>query len=471
MTNTPSWTEHDEVRLFPSVHITSEREAELRATASLLAAIRAVSEFGRRIVRLSNGPAGRLSCYTEIPFKFYGARDKAPEDLRPDGILTTKRGKTHWVAFVEVKVGTATLDQEQFDKYRRLAKQEGFHTLITVSNQPARGDGSPPLIIDRRLKISMVHFSWERLLSEAQVLSGKKGISDPDQKWILDEWIRYVDDKDSRIIVPPDLGPKWGEVLKAAQASVLEQSSPELQEVARCWVGYLRKAAFKLRAKLGVDVEVRMSRKERDNTDLQAQKSVKAREGTLNGILRIPGAAGDMTVKVILPSRSVQYTLRVAAPTEGRQKTRIKWLSRWLRTENLPSGGDLMTIADWTVRGLSTTARTHDYLEDTTRLCVDKDGAPVPRDAHPRSFQIVWTRSLSKKRGRSGAPILESISQGLEEFYVKVVQGIERFVPKAPQLATTEPEQEQEKPAAQQGDSDPKRQEAKDLDRESAPGE
>ena len=43
-----------EVRLFPSVHLSSDREAELRATASLLAAIHAVSEFGRRIVSLSN---------------------------------------------------------------------------------------------------------------------------------------------------------------------------------------------------------------------------------------------------------------------------------------------------------------------------------------------------------------------------------------------------------------------------------
>ena len=53
-----------EVRLFPSISIKSEREAELRATAALLTVIRAVSEFGRRIVRLSKGPGlGNLSCY------------------------------------------------------------------------------------------------------------------------------------------------------------------------------------------------------------------------------------------------------------------------------------------------------------------------------------------------------------------------------------------------------------------------
>ena len=430
-----AWTEH-EARLFPSVHIGSEREAELRATASMLATIRAVAEFGRRIVKLSGGPAGHLSCYTEIPFQFSKGAGHAPDELRPDGLIAVERGKTRWIAFVEVKVGPATLDQEQIDKYHRLAKQEGVQALITVSNQPARPDGSPPLTLDRRRNIPVAHFSWERLLSEAQVLSRKKEVSDPDQKWMLDEWIRYVEDADSRIIEPPDLGPKWPEVARAARTSALDQAGPELQDVARFWVGYLRKAALRLRAKLGVDVEVRMSKKERDDSELHAQNSVNAREGILTGTLRIPDAAGDVTIRMILPSKSVQYAIQIAAPAEGRQTTRVNWLSRQLRADNLPSG-ELVAIADWTTRGLTTTASAGAILEDASRLCVDKGGAPVPKEANPRSFQIVWTRSLSKGRGRSSAPILAGISAGLEEFYNGVVQGIVAFVPKAPRLQTS----------------------------------
>ena len=461
------WTEN-EVRLFPSVHISSEREAELRATASLLAVIRAVSEFGRRIVRLSNGHAGRLSCYTEVPFKFEETRGEAPKDLRPDGILTAERGKKRWVAFIEVKVGNAELDQDQIDKYHRLARQENADALITVSNQPARADGSPPLTLDRRRNIPVVHFSWERLLSEAQVLSRKKEVSDPDQKWMLDEWIRYVEDADSRIIVSPDLGPHWSEVLGAARISALEESSSALQKVAQHWVGYLRKAAFRLRAKLGVDVEVRMSRKEREDSNLQVQNSVNAREGILSGTLRIPDTAGDITMRAILPSRSVQYVLQVAAPTEGRQMTRIRWLSRMLRAENLPSS-DLVIVTHWTVRGLTTTVPVHDYLEDFTRLCVDKNGAQVPPNANPRSFRIVWTRSFSKGRGRSGVHILEGISQGLEEFYHNVVQDIVPFVPKAPRIADTKPEPEES--FSPQGDPDLKQLDERALDQDSGPGE
>jgi len=425
-----------EVRLFPSVHLSSDREAELRATASLLAAIRVVSEFGRRIVSLSNGPKvslsngpkGQLACHTEVSAKLEEIRGDAPKKLSLDGVLTVKRGK-NWVAFIEVKVGTAKLSEDQIDKYHQLAKQEKANVLITVSNQPARADGGPPLTLDRRCNIPVVHFSWERLLSEAQVLSEE--VSDPDQKWILTEWSRYVEDTNSRIKIPPDLGPHWRAVLEAAGRNALKESNSELHDVALHWVGYLRKAAFRLRAEKKVDVEVYTSRKTREDSDLQAQESVNAQEGTLNGTLRIRGTAGNIEIKAILPSRKVQYSLRVAAPTAGQMKTRIGWLSRQLlpKKEKLPSG-DLVIVTHWT-KGEPTTVPVRAYLEDIARLCAYKDGSRVPQDAKPRSFQIVWTRSFSDRRSRDrpAVHILEGISQDIKEFYCKVVKYIEPFAP------------------------------------------
>ena len=81
-----------EVRLFPTAHITSIREAELRATAAPLAMIRAVSEFGRVVTKLAGAPAGRVSCYTELAFE---NRDGTGDvkSLRPDGVIRCVRGK------------------------------------------------------------------------------------------------------------------------------------------------------------------------------------------------------------------------------------------------------------------------------------------------------------------------------------------------------------------------------------------
>ena len=268
--------------------------------------IRAVSEFGRTIVRIAGGPAGRLSCFTEVPYQLDGGDGNPPEELRPDGIVQVVRGKTRWVALVEVKVGKASLDPEQVDKYHRLARDEGANALITVSNQPALPDGRPPVSLDgRRLRsIPVSHFSWERLLSEAQLLSRKKEVADPDQKWMLDEWIHYVGDPKSRIIVPPDLGSHWGDVLKAARTGALDQSDSELRDVARCWMGYLRKVALQLRAKLGVEVQIRLSRKEKSDSELHLERlvaSVRA-NGPLSGVLRVPDAAGDIRIEVFFTS-------------------------------------------------------------------------------------------------------------------------------------------------------------------------
>ena len=433
-----------EVRLFPSVHIKSDREAELRATASLLSVIRAVSEFGRAIVHLSGGPTGRLSCFTEVPYQLDSGGGKPPEELRPDGIIQSVRGKTRWVALVEVKVGKANLDPEQVDKYHRLARDEGANALITVSNQPALPNGRPPVSLDgRRLRsVSVSHFSWERLLSEAQLLSRRKEVADPDQKWILDEWIRYIDDPASRIIVPPDLGSHWGHVLKAARTGALDQSDSELRDVAGFWVGYLRKAALRLRAKLGVDVQTRLSRKEKSDSELHLERliaSVRA-NGPLSGVLRVPDAAGDIQIDVFLNSRSVRYGLEIRAPTEGRQTTRINWLARQLRGLSLPS--DLLVTTGWNVRGLFTSAQASQIVENPGALLIDRNGASLPKDVEPKFFRLQWTTKLQGSRGGSSAPVLEGISKGLEDFYLRVVEDLVPFVPRAPRLVTKEVEPE-----------------------------
>ena len=122
------------------------------------------------------------------------------------------------------------------------------------------------------------------------------------------------------------------------------------------WIGFLRKAAFKLRAKLGVDVEIRMTREERRDTTIQAEKSANTHEGTLTGTFRIPDAAGDIKIEVDLRSRVVRYAMTVAAPTEGLQKTRLRWVYKHLRSEEELPGGDLKVIVAWNTRSLTTEA-------------------------------------------------------------------------------------------------------------------
>jgi len=439
--NEESLSEERKVRLFSSYHIRSEREAELRATAAFLAVVRAVSEFGKRIVSTAGGPGGRIDCYAEVPIEVGAVPDSRIE--RPDGIIRAFWGKKRWTALVEIKVGDTALDQDQFERYHRLARDLGIDALITVSNQAALPNGLPPGVkVNGWLlkKARVVHLSWERLLSEAQVLTRRKSVADRDQEWILEEWIRYLVDPASRIIKPPDLGPHWHKVLQHARQRNLKACKSEAQNVVKRWHAFLRKTALQLRAKLGAEVKVVMSHAERSDPEVRFKNLLAAvlNDQQLSGTFRVPHAAGDMSVVVLLPARSVQYVLKVKAPTEGRPKTRLKWLIKQLSSDEVPD--ELVVHVDWGYRVSSQATIAQAKVEIETLLW-DNNKQPIPPKSEPRCFCLRRSAPLPKGRGRSTAPVLEGIAEGIEDFYRHVVEKIRPYVQKAPKLPPEEDKQ------------------------------
>lgn len=433
----------NEVRLFPCHRISSDREAELRATASLLAVARAVSEFGRAIVSIVGGPAGRLSCYTEVPFKVQTGATSREE--RPDGVFRVKKGKTVWTALVEVKVGDNSLDQDQFDRYHTLADDHGIDAFITISNQSALANGLPPELTFNKPKLKKVpvfHFSWERLLSEAQLLSRDNRVADADQQWILDEWIRYVADPQSRIIMPPQMGEHWNEVLRCARGGNLDACKSELHDVVQRWDAFLSKVALRLRARLGAGVKLLIPKSEQNDPVMRIKNlhAAAIKNGKLSGLLRIPDAAGDLSVVVLLASRSVQYSIKVEAPTDGKAITRIKWILKQLNRGDVPDG--LVFQVDWGW-GICSQAQIGDLKGGVDRLLWDSNDQNLPSKALPRSFSLMWTIGLRKGKAHSTAPVLEGIDRGVEDFYRRVVEGLQPHVRKAPQLPEEEPRKEE----------------------------
>ena len=381
--------EGHEVRLFPSAHISSTREAELRAAASLLAMVRAVSEFGRIVVRAAGGPAGRISCYTEASFEMGTSPTRS---VRPDGIIRVIRGKTQWSALVEVKVGDNLLDAGQVDTYHKLAGEGGFDALVTISNQASLPNGRPPMELDRRRlrKVPVVQLSWERLLAEAQVLSTKKEIKDSDQHWMLDEWIKYITDDESRIIAPPSLGAHWGIVLQAAREHKLSTVPNQLTDVTEHWDVFLKKLAFRLRAKMGADVQRRTSRADvKDPGKRTKQMCAEALDsGILTGALKVRDAIGDIRLELMLQGKVVRYSVRFPAPSEGRTKTRLNWLLRKLPIDDLPKG--LQVRVEWNRRGLYTEAPIDALQDGPMPIMTGPDHAAISTDAEPRFFVLSW---------------------------------------------------------------------------------
>ena len=175
-------------RLIP---ILAEGKKEERATSALMAVMSVVPEFARQLLTPFGAKLtsrSTVECYTEVKFR-------EAEDLRPDGLIVVRSGQKEWSALIESKVGNSKLDQAQFDNYAKLARKLGIDALITISNQYALRFDHHPLTIPGRMlqKVKVGHVSWLAIQSETMLLCANKGLSDPEQAYILTEFLRFLE--------------------------------------------------------------------------------------------------------------------------------------------------------------------------------------------------------------------------------------------------------------------------------------
>ncbi|WP_431473337.1 hypothetical protein [Ornithinimicrobium sp. W1665] len=179
----------NEARLIPTSGISGAEEQERRATSALLAVMSAVPDFSRAMLKPLGVPAGKLETYIEVPFDLNDKR------VYPDGLIRVSRGQKVWTALVEVKTGKNELATEQLEAYLDVAKEHGFDALLTISNEIPPTPTQHPTKVDKRKlrKVAIHHWSWSLLLSTAVVQKEHRGVSDPEQAWILGELIRYLE--------------------------------------------------------------------------------------------------------------------------------------------------------------------------------------------------------------------------------------------------------------------------------------
>jgi hypothetical protein len=410
-----------EARLIPTSGITGNDEAERRATSALLAVMRAVKEFGQAMIRPLGAPAGTVRTFIEVPFPLGDRR------LQPDGLIETVRGTKTWTALVEVKTGSADLEREQVEAYLDIAREQGFDVVLTISNQLAPAPGVHPVAVDKRKlrKVALHHLSWAEVLTIAVQQRVHRGVSDPDQAWILGELIRYLEHPRSGALDFTDMGSSWVAVRESVTLGTLRLSDKGLPEVVSRWEQLLRFAALRLGRQLGADVQVALSRKELAEPTLrfsaQAQSLVDA--GVLTGSLRIPGAIGDIDVVADLRANRVVVSVLMDAPKEGRPATRVNWLLRQLR--DAPDG---LRVDAFLAGSKTSLSEPLGVVREDPSVFLD----PSRRDI--RAFRVAAASALGAKRGVGRGSFIDSVLAAADGFYEAVVQQLRPWSPKAPQL-------------------------------------
>ena len=148
-----------------------------------------VKEFSKAVLGPLGAPAGNVETYIEVPFMLGEKR------CYPDGLIRVTRGAAVVDGAGRGQDRQERAGAEQLENYLDIAREQGFDALITISNEIPPIAGQHPTKVDKRKlrKVDLHHWSWSYLLSTAVMQKEHRGVSDPDQAWILGELIRYLE--------------------------------------------------------------------------------------------------------------------------------------------------------------------------------------------------------------------------------------------------------------------------------------
>lgn len=407
-------------RLIPISSASGIEAQERRAASALLAVMGAVTEFGRTLLKPLGAPSGRIETFIEVPFKLNN------KSLRPDGLILVSRGGKSWGALVECKTAGNSLEPAQIDAYLDLARELQFDAVLSISNQYVTSSTEYPVEVDRRKtrRVALHHWSWIDVLTEAVVQKQHRGVSDPDQAYILGELIRYLSDPRSGAVTFDSMGPAWVKVRDGARENTLRKGDDDVAAVAARWDDLMRYLALDLTKDLGRDVRQFLEKSERSPATRQsALRESLANTGRLYATLQVPDAAAPLNLIADLRSRQVIVSTEIDSPKEGRSKGRLSWLLRQLQ-----GAPDTLKVEARIARSQTTLAATLAQARQQPDVLYPEQSKEI------RSFIVTSTTNMGTNRSTGRGSFIDSVMDATKGFYADVMQNLRPWKASPPKL-------------------------------------
>jgi hypothetical protein len=392
---------------------------ESRNTSATCSMLMAVEEFAEALLAPLGAPIGKRSkiqIWTEPVFK----GPKGDNKDRPDALVIVDNGRRQWRALIEAKAKGANLLAEQVERYLDIAKDQGIDALITLSNQFVATPTQSPCEINRTKlrKVTLYHWSWSYLKTEAKIQLSKSAVSDPDQAYMLAEFVRFLEHESAGVSEFEQMGKEWVEACRLYFAkSMLPKKSPLGAAVVRDWDELMRCTALLMSRQLETNVTTVLSPKERKdpNGRLETHLTSFVGSGELHSRLEVPGAASPVAVEADLTRRSVTVSMSVDAPKDKkRASATITWLLRQL---SKTTDERILVVAKWPGRIQDTCAELGRIREHADSLIGERVGQL------PRSFEIKSVSDLGGKFTQRRKFVPELVSC-VTKFYGAVGQHI-----------------------------------------------
>lgn len=266
-------------RLFPSgTSVKKTKESNL--TSIFLSTLSAIKPYRQALLSVLNHKAKKVSnksaqlhVFTEINNKDFDGSDT--DKGRPDGLIVLTTGKAQtieWAALVEVKVNS-DLNEDQIKRYIDIAKAHEVD-LITISDQIVATPFQSPLAdkINSK-KVNLYHWSWIYIRTKAQQVIesatqiGCETTYDTDQIYILNEFVRYLDDPKINVGHFQTMGKNWNPSIKELRQLPNGIQAPEktLCSIADSWMHEEQDLCYYIYSKTKLKVYLDLTKKEKSN--------------------------------------------------------------------------------------------------------------------------------------------------------------------------------------------------------------
>ena len=319
-------------RLIPVI---ADSGKEQRATSALLSVFSAVpslanillSDFGQKITQRSS-----VNTFTEVVLENAGdGKD------RPDGLIVIRRGSKTWSALVETKIGKSRIEQDQIERYLKLARLNYIDALISISNEFVARPNHHPLNVSKSLlkKVDWFHLSWTSILTQAILLHENSLLEDAEQAFLSRELVRFLSHDSAGVTGYSQMPSCWSDSINTLKSGgSLRKHSTEVLEIVGGWHQKTRELSLQLSQLLSRQVTVELSKTHTTDPDNRIHSDIDklCKENTLNASFNIPNAAASIVVCADLKSRGIRVSMTVNAPKD-RQKTtsRLNWLLKQLK--------------------------------------------------------------------------------------------------------------------------------------------
>jgi len=413
-----------ETRLIP---VGAESNKEVQVLSAFMATLPVIegwlsAAFGSALpVRV--GKQTKIKCCREVKFD-----DPAFKDCRPDGLIVVSTGRTEWSALVEAKIKHGKLEQPQLEKYAQAAKKYGIDSLITISNEMASRPDHHPISLPKTLtnKVSLLHFSWASILTNAEILQEQTAVEDPEQSFILQELIKYLSHESSGIYRFEQMSSSWGEIVKQAVGLLpFAKSSEEVAQIVSDWIQESKDLSIRLSSLVNETVEVRHSRAAKADINVLRKEITDglANNSVLETELDVPNSAGAINVCANLKTRQISVSMSLAAPKDKKSTSaRVNWLLRMLKDDE---AGQLIIGATWPSRIENTHSTVAHLRADPNAIqCTNTKLAPV---------NFVVTLMVDNIKAFNGRKtFITLLEESVETFYTLAGQNIKAWQPAPP---------------------------------------